>query len=157
MQHACLTSLVLAGLLCCKKAAAACKNNFRIKRSPQTSSHSKAVNSTCSNSPCCSTNIFVHSHLLVKFQKHQKRCQKHLATSRNENAVQLRKHSVGIVGKRHAHGVEKQTTSNFTSKRSHQKLIPNLFVVQIASSANEFHRKTKFFSKKLMSNIIIQK
>ena len=31
MQHACLTSLVLAGLLCCKKAAAACKNNFRIK------------------------------------------------------------------------------------------------------------------------------
>ena len=31
------TSLVLAGLLCCKKAAAACKH----KRSPQTSSHSQ--------------------------------------------------------------------------------------------------------------------
>ena len=34
-----------------------------------------------------------------------------------------------------------KTTSNFTSKRSHQKLIPNSFAVQIASSANEFHRK----------------
>jgi hypothetical protein len=34
-----------------------------------------------------------------------------------------------------------KTTSNFTSKRLHQKLIPNSFAVQIASSANEFHRK----------------
>ena len=140
MQHACLTSLVLAGLLCCKKAAAACKNNFRIKRSPQTSSHSKAVNSTCSNSPCCSTNIFVHSHLLVKFQKHRKRWQKHLAISRNENVVQLRKHSVEIVEKHHAHGVDKRRQTSL-QKRSHQKLIPNSFAVQIASSANEFHRK----------------
>ena len=31
------------------------------------------------------------------FHKHQKRWQKHLATSRNENAAQLRKHSVEIV------------------------------------------------------------
>ena len=155
MQHACLTSLVLAGLLCCKKAAAACKNNFRIKRSPQTSSHSKAVNLTCSNSPCCSTNISVHSHLLVKFQKHQKCCQKHLATSRNENAVQLRKHSVGIVGKRHAHGVEKRrqtSPQNVRTKNSSQiHLLSRLHQVQM-----NFTEKTKFFSKKLMSNIIIQ-
>ena len=141
MQHACLTSLVLAGLLCCKKAAAACKNNFRIKRSPQTSSHSKAVNSTCSNSPCCSTNIFVHSHLLVKFQKHQKRCQKHLATSRNENAVQLRKHSVGIVGKRHAHGVEKRrqtSPQNVRTKNSFQiHLLSRLHQVQMNFTENE--------------------
>ena len=140
MQHACLTSLVLAGLPFVKRQRRHAKNNFRIQRSPQTSSHSKVVNSTCSDSLCCFTNIFVHSHLLVKFQKHQKRCQKHLATSRNENAVQLRKHSVEIVGKRHAHGVEKRRQTS-PQKRSHQKLIPNSFAVQIASSANEFHRK----------------
>ena len=86
----------------------------------------------------------VHSHLLVKFQKHRKRWQKHLTTSRNENAVQLRKHSVEIVEKHHAHGVDKRRQTS-PQKRSHQKLIQ--FAVQIASSANEFHRKRSSFPK----------
>ena len=142
MQHACLTSLVLAGLLCCKKAAAACKNNFRIKT--------------------VSTNFFSlkgGEFDLFEF------------TMLFQTSKTLSK-TFGNFQKRKCSPVEKtfcwdcwktsctwswKTTSNFISKRSHQKLIPNSFAVQIASGANEFHRKTKFFSKKLMSNIIIQK
>jgi hypothetical protein len=63
-----------------------------------------------------------------------------LATSRNENAVQLRKHSVEIVEKHHAHGVDKRRQTPPQNVRT-KKLIPNSFAVQIASSANEFHRK----------------
>ena len=122
MQHLCLTSLVLAGLLCCKKAAAACKNNFRIKT--------------------VSTNFFSLKggefdlfEFTMLFQKHQKHCQKHLATSRNKNAVQLRKHSVGIVGKRHAHGVEKRrqtSPQNVRTKNSSQiHLLSRLHQVQM--------------------------
>ena len=45
-----------------------------------------------------------------------------------QNAVQLRKHSVEIVEKHHAHGVAKGR-QNFTSKRSHQKLIPTFMLL----------------------------
>ena len=99
------------------------------------------MNSTCSNSPYCSTNIFVHSHLLIKFQKHQKRCKKHLATSRNENAVQLRKHSVEIVEKHHAHGVDKRrqtSPQNVRTKNSFQiHLLSRLHQVQMNFTENE--------------------
>ena len=99
------------------------------------------MNSTCSNSPFCSKNISVHSHLLVKFQKHRKRWQKHLATSRNENAVQLRKHSVEIVEKHHAHGVDKRRQTS-PQKRSHQNssqihLLSRLHQVQMNFTENE--------------------
>ena len=65
----------------------------------------------------------------------------HLATSRNENAVQLRKHSVGIVGKRHAHGVEKRrqtSPQNVRTKNSFQiHLLSRLHQVQMNCTENE--------------------
>ena len=50
------------------------------------------------------------------------------------------KHSVEIVEKHHAHGVDKRRQTPPQNVRT-KKLIPNSFAVQIASSANEFHRK----------------
>ena len=81
---------------------------------------------------------FASSH---QIPKHRKRWQKHLATSRNENAVQLRKHSVEIVEKHHAHGVEKRrqtSPQNVRTKNSFQiHLLSRLHQVQMNFTENE--------------------
>ena len=109
------------------------------------------MNSTCLNSPCCSKNILVHLHLLIKFQKHRKRWQKHSATSRNENAVQLRKHSVEIVEKHHADGVGKRrqtSPQNVCTKNSSQiHLLSRLHQVQMNFTENEVLLHACWFSE----------
>ena len=107
-------------------------------------------------------NILVYSHLLIKipetstkFQKHRKHCQKHSATSRNENAVQLRKHSVEIVENIMHMELEndvKLHLKTFAPKNSSQiHLLSRLHQVQMNFTENEV------LLQKLMSNIILQK
>ena len=157
MQHACLTSLVLAGLLCCKKAAAACKKRFQ----------NKTVSTNFFSLKGGEFDLFefamlFHKHLCslassCQIPKTSKTLSKTFGNFQKRKCSPVEENILlRLLGKRHAHGVEKRRQTSPQNVRT-KKLIPNSFAVQIASSANEFHRKTKFFSKKLMSNTIIQK
>ena len=84
--------------------------------------------------------MLFHKHLCSfassrQIPKTSKTLAKHLATSRNENAVQLRKHSVEIVEKHHAHGVDKRrqtSPQNVRTKNSFQiHLLSRLHQVQM--------------------------
>jgi hypothetical protein len=64
-----------------------------------------------------------------------------LANSRNKTAVQLRKHSVGVVEKHHAHGVGKRrqtSPQNARAKNSFQiHLLSRLHQVQMNFTKNK--------------------
>ena len=90
--------------------------------------------------------MLFHKHLCSfassrQIPKTSKTLAKHLATSRNENAVQLRKHSVEIVEKHHAHGVEKRrqtSPQNVHTKNAFQiHLLSRLHQVQMNFTENE--------------------
>ena len=99
------------------------------------------MNSTCLDSPYCSKTFSSIRIFSPKFQKHPKHCQKHSATSRNENAVQLRKHSVEIVENIMHMELEndvKLHLKTFAPKNSSQiHLLSRLHQVQMNFTENE--------------------